>query len=131
MTDLPPFPDLEAAVIELLADLSSGNVDVTTPPNLQDVCPFIRVTRNGGDDDRITDSGHIDVDVFALKRTDAQALAGTVRQRMISWPHSLSNCVIDRADCTGGPTAVPWADPVVSLVTLAFLVTARRTFASV
>lgn len=129
MTDQPPYIDLEAAVIELLTDLAT--CDVVTPSSLQHVVPFIRITRNGGPDDRITDTGHIDIDVFATARTAAKTLAELVRQRLESWPHSLSAGVIDRADCTNGPVVVPWANTNLSLVTLTFAVSARRTFAPV
>lgn len=129
MTDNAPFPNIRAALIELLADLGTGGV--RTPADLAGACPFILIRRNGGSDDRITDSAHIDIDVFAIQPSDAETLAEDVRQRLIAGPHSLTNCVIDRADCTFGPTAVPWSNTNVSLVTASYLVTARRSFSLV
>lgn len=126
MTDLPVYPDLEAAVIELLTDL--GTCDVVTPSNLQSVLPFIRVVRSGGSDDRITDTAKVDIDVFAADRTVAIALARTVQQRMLSFPHSLTNCVIDRVDTSLSPSVVPWANNLLDLATATYSVSARRTF---
>lgn len=128
MTDWAPFPDLEAAIIELLSDLVDGNLGVVAPPNLQAACPFIRVTRSGGNNDRITDLAKVDIDCFALARTDATTLGRSVEGRMLSFPHALTSCVIDRVETTQSPSAVPWSNSFVSLFAATYSVTARRTF---
>lgn len=127
-TDWLPYPDLEAAVIELLSNFVSGHIDVATPADLQNECPFIRVTRGGGADDQISDTGQIHVDFFDLKRTDAARLARDSHQRMIKSPHSLSACVIDRVVPSLGPINAPWGNPDIALFTASYAVTARRTF---
>lgn len=125
MTDWGVFPDQEAAVIELISDL--GTVDVTTPNDLQANLPFIRVGRIGGTDDRFTDAGHVDVDCFAVQRSDASALAALVHQRMLSFPHVLSDCVIDGVTTDASPNEVPWANTAIRRFTASYRVTARRS----
>lgn len=127
MTDRAPWPDLEAAVIELLSDL--GTCGVVAPSNLQSELPFIRIVRSGGNDDRITDTAKVDIDVFAAARSDAITLARTVQQRMLSFPHSQTGCVIDRVETSLAPSVVPWTNTLVALATATYTVTARRTFA--
>lgn len=124
MSDLPPFPDLEAAVIELVSDLAMA--DVKTPSELDSVLPFIRVARIGGNDDFFTDVGRLDVDTFSDQRTVASLLSRQVQQRLIRGPHVLSTCVIDTVTTDVAPNAVPWANPSLVLFTASYRITARR-----
>lgn len=126
MTDLAPFPDLESAVIELLAGL--GTLDTETPADLASNVPFIRVNRLSGNDDFFNDLGHIDVDVFGVKgdRTALSDLARLVQQRLIRGPHVLSECVIDRVATDVSPKEVPWANEAFRLFTATYSITARR-----
>lgn len=125
MADLAPFPDIEAAVIELLTDL--GTADVQTPSDLAGNLPFIRVRSLGGSGDRWNDKPHVDIDVFAVKRTDARTTAELARQRLLSFPHTLSHCVIDTVDVANSPQEVPWANTDIRLIAASYTVTARRT----
>lgn len=124
MNNLAPFPDMEAALIELVQDLATA--DVETPSVLDDVLPFIRVTRIGGNDDFFTDSGRMDVDVFASQRTQASSLARTVRQRLGKGAVVLSDCVIDTVTTDVSPNEVPWGNPTIKLFTASYRITARR-----
>lgn len=125
MSDLKTFPDTEAAVLELLADFAE-QLGTVTPADLQDVVPYIRVQRYGGGDDHITDAARVDVDVFAANRAAAWTLSATVHQRMLSFPHVLSNCVIDYVATDIGPRELPWGDPEVRRFTASYQVSARR-----
>lgn len=124
MSDPDPFPDMEAALIELVSDLATA--DVETPASLDDVLPFIRITRIGGNDDFFTDAGRMDVDAFAKQRSDASRLARLIRQRFGRGPHVLSNCVIDAVTTDVAPNQVPWGNPNIRLFTASYRITARR-----
>lgn len=126
MPDFPAFPDIEGAVIALLSDL--GTADVDTPADLVGNLPFIRVRCLGGNDDLISDSSRLDVDVFALLRTDARSVAESVRQRLLSFPHSLSGCVIDKVTTTISPQEIPWGNPSIRLVAASYTAVTRRHF---
>lgn len=88
--------------------------------------PFIRITRTGGGDDRITDNARVSIDAFAGTRADSYTLAEAVRQKMLVWPIVLSNCVIDRIITTTGPMEVPWGDVNVRRRVATYTVSTRR-----
>jgi hypothetical protein len=111
---LASFPDLEDAVIDLLADLvADDSIGTATPSDLEDHLPFIRVTRFGGADDRITDTASLDIDVFGSSRAVAKPLAEVARQRLLAAPHIVSGTVIDTVTTLAAPTEVPWGDQQV------------------
>lgn len=88
--------------------------------------PFIRITRVGGGDDRITDNARVSVDAFAGTRADSYTLAEAIRQKMLLWPIVLSNCVIDRIITTTGPMEVSWGDVNVRRRVATYTVSTRR-----
>lgn len=122
---LAPYPDVEAAVIELLTG-HGATVDVETPADLNGNLPFIRVTQNGGNEDRITATARIGVDVFAASRTAAKTLADDIEQILIAFPHTLSNCVLDEVTAATRPSIVPWNNTSLRLSAATYVVTARR-----
>lgn len=122
MSPLTAFPDIESAVMELLADLATNGT--VAPSDL--TAPFNRITRYGGADNFITDTARVDVDSFAPTRQVAYALAESVRQRMLGFPWVLTNAVIDRVSTDAGPHEVAWGDPNVRRFTTAFQVLTRR-----
>lgn len=124
MSDLAPFPDLEAALIELFADL--GTADTETPSTLDSNLPFIRVGRIGGNDNFFTDSGRMDVDTYAEKRTQASLLSRQIRQRLGKGAIVLSSCVIDTVTVDVSPNEVPWGNSKISYFTASYRITARR-----
>lgn len=126
---LGPFVDAELAVINVVSDMVASDVDIETPSNLQDVLPFIRVTRIGGQSTQMSDSPRIDVDVFgaAGSRTDTKNLALAVQARLLSFPHVLDGVgVIDRVDTDVSPNQVPWNNARVLLFTSSYKVSVRR-----
>ena len=126
MPDLAAFPDLEVAIIDLIEDLSNGNAGTETPASLETTLPFLRVLRSGGPDNRFTDSARITIDAFDSTRPLAHALAESVRQRLLSFPHVINGAVIDTVATNSGPTEIPWGDPVVRRFVSSYVVTARR-----
>ena len=124
MVDLAAFPDVEVAVMDLIEDLAT--VGTTTPADLIQQLPFVRVLRFGGSDDRFTDSPRIDIDVFESTRPLAFTLAETIRARLLSFPHVINGVVIDKATTLVGPQEVPWSDPNVRHLTASYTVALRR-----
>lgn len=130
MPDLPAFPDVEKALIDVFADLSaavSATAVARLPPDLQQMLPVIRVRRLGGGDDRWTDSPRADVEVYAATRAVAVPLAELLRQRLLSGPHATGHGVIDRAVTEVGPQEIPYEDQDIRLVTATYRVALRRS----
>ena len=126
MTDRSPFPDIEAALVDLFADLAgTGTV---TPANLQDAMPFIRIQRFGGEDDGFTDASLVAIDAFSAVRADAYALAESIRQRLLAnLPNIVDGITIDNATTATGPNEVQWSDDqTVRRFAASYRVTARR-----
>lgn len=131
MTDRAGFPDTARVVVDLLADLVGGcdNIGTDTPATtLQATLPYLRVQRIGGDDDGFTDSALVSIDAFAAIRSDAQALAEAVRQRLLSRPIPVTGGVtLDYASTATAPNEVPWSDDQsVRRFTASYRITARR-----
>lgn len=124
MTALAPFVDAEAALIELLAELATA--DVQTPPTLEANLPFIRVIQLGGLDDRWNAYPRVDVDCYAAQRSDAKALAEAVHQRLLNFPFVTGAGVIDKVETDVMPNEVPWANAFVRRFTAAYKVSVRR-----
>lgn len=125
MTILLPWPDVEAALVSLLADLAA--VGTVAPADLATKVPFARVECFGGSDNRITDTSRVDVDVFAATRAEAASLAETIRQRLLDTPHVVAGIgTLDWVDTLTRPNSAPWNDPQVRRVTAAYTITCRR-----
>jgi hypothetical protein len=125
---LASFPDIETAIMDLLEDLvGTDSIGTSTTPDLGNLLPFIRVTRFGGADDRITDTARVDIDVFGATRPDAYPLAETVRQRMLAAPHTVNGVVIGTVTTDAAPTEVPWDDQLIRRWTASYQVKARRS----
>jgi hypothetical protein len=107
MPILAAFPDVQAMLVEMLADY--GTVAVKTGPDLAEKLPFISVQRLGGRDDRFTDEAPVDVDVFTPDYSGL-ALAETIRQRLTAGPIRTSLGVIDRITTDSAPREIPWTD---------------------
>lgn len=127
MTDRDPFPDIEAALVDLLLDLADGGAGTVTPADLQGMMPYLRVQRFGGADDGITDALNVSIDAFAADRATSRALAEAVRQRLLTGPHVVGEATIDKAITLTAPNEVPWSDSqAVRRFTASYRVTARR-----
>jgi hypothetical protein len=122
---LAPFPDVERAVGDLVADL--GTPGSETNITLQSTLPYIRIRRLGGSDDRITDAARVDVHVYDTDATNAKAIAETIRQRLISGPSTTTHGVIDRVWTEVGPQTIPAADTAnIRQVVATYRVSMRR-----
>lgn len=124
MASFTPFPDIEGALLTFLADL--GTCYVVAPPDLQNHLPAIRITRFGGADDRVTDVARIDIDVFTADRASGFTISEQIRQRLLGYPLSLTNCIIDRVTTNTGPMEIPWGDAIVRRRNASYSVSCRR-----
>lgn len=121
------FPDTVDLFCDLLAGfVSSGSIGLSTPDNLQQVLPFIRVGGGGGSDDRITDRSTVDVEVFGASSPGSNLLAEQVRQFLISGPHTVNRVVLDRIECRSRPQRMPWPTTGIFRTVASYGVSARR-----
>ncbi len=106
--------DLEEFLVTYLQPVSPGNVSVemgTAPAT-----PFVLIERVGGGDDKITDRGIVDVNVFHTTR----ALSSTTAAQMHQMMHALNAKVavnitagtkcIDRVITLHGPSYLKYED---------------------
>lgn len=129
MTDLAEFPDVEKCLVQLLTDLADTGTE--TPPNLESVLPFLRVTCTGGRDDFVTDTSRFDVHAFAGTKAAAADLAGKVRQRLLGKPHTGNGWVLDRVTTLVKPHEQPYVDdPPPWRYVASYSASARRSAAT-
>ena len=134
MPELAAFPDVEQALMDLLADLvvDREDVGIIIPIDLQKRVlsdsprPVIRVRCIGGSDDRFFDNPRVDVEVFAASRAVAMPLAEAIRQRLISKPRLTAFGVIDRADTEVRPQEIPYDDPDIRRISATYRLSTRR-----
>ena len=125
---LAPFVDAERAVVQLLTETAAGNIDVDVPENLQNVLPFVRVSRIGGQGDRWSDSPRIDVFVYCARgsRSSGLTLAQQCQALLLSFPHVTDAGVVDSVETDVPPNEVPWQNSEILLFTSSYKVTVRR-----
>lgn len=129
MTPLAVFPDVEDALLTLIADL--GDAGTFTPSDLKDRLPFHLVYRFAGADDGVTDRATVGIDTFDAKRQTGKPLAEQVRQLVIATPHVVVTdagpVVIDFARTAEAPHEVPYGDSMVRRWVSSYVVTLRRS----
>ncbi len=86
----------------------AGRTGVETPVNLEDVLPFVRVLRVGGNRERFNDLAVVDVDAFAATYSAAQTLAEDIAEFLMGPPPGVPE--LDLVVCEVGPRELPWAD---------------------
>jgi hypothetical protein len=121
------FPDVQRALATLLEPLAGGeaHTGIETPAGLQEVLPFIRVTRGGGPSDNVNDYARVDIDVFHSTYAESEPLAERVRQFLTGQKHRLGAVVIDRIECPNTPAELPWA-PGIRRMGATYTVVSRR-----
>lgn len=121
------FPDIPRTVAKTLEGLAAaGRVGTRTPASLTGLLPFVRVTRDGGYSDRVSDYARISVDVLDTDLIRGEALAEAIRQDLTDGPRRLDAAVLDRITCDNAPQEVaPWA-PGINRYTAQYTVVSRR-----
>ncbi|MFC6885291.1 MULTISPECIES: hypothetical protein [Actinomadura] len=122
----PPYPDAEDVAAALLDDLTTEQVVIVTPEDLQDRLPLQRVLRIGGSDDQLTDTARIVVDTYAATSAEARTLAEQTRQRFGRRRARTSAGIMDRATTEVAPHAVPHPNPQVRMRTAIYRLRLRR-----
>lgn len=104
------FPDIQRLLVDAVAVLVPGidHTAIETPPNLEQMLPFIRVRRGPGSRDRLNDIASVDIDVFASTYTEAEALAQKVAEFLCGPPPPVP--ALDRIDCDLPPQELSWDD---------------------
>lgn len=128
-TPWAPFPDVEVAVLDLLAPTFPNNGTVT-PADFTGLLPFVRVNRYGGTDDRFADAASVSVDVFSDHRTGARDGAEQIRQLFLAGPHAVAGAVLDRVTTASAPVEAPWDNAAIRRWTATYRVVVRRPVAA-
>ncbi|GGX63208.1 hypothetical protein [Streptomyces hiroshimensis] len=111
------WPDAEAALVAWLTPRLGLRVCTDTPVALETALPLVRLRRIGGTDDGFRlDRALIDVDAFATDRAGAAALAGRVRDVVLTNLPSASTrgAVFTAAATVTAPCWRPWDNPAAS-----------------
>lgn len=110
------FIDTEELVVAYLQPLNPGSVAVEMPP--LPVLPFVLVSRVAGGDDRITDRGMVQVEVFHSSRDGANSVARQMHYLIQQWtpkvgvtlPSTGRMVFIDRIETVQGPHYQDYGD---------------------
>lgn len=124
---MPTFPDLEVALLDVLAPLvpNTDHLGTDTPSNLDVMLPFLRLDRYGGPWDQVSDRADLDLDVFAATRQQARSLLVAALERL-NTEHRSGSTVIDSVTVTVGPARRPWINTNIRRWSASLTVTARR-----
>ncbi|MFG2292059.1 hypothetical protein [Streptomyces sp. NPDC048603] len=117
--------DVESVIAPWIEATLSVTAGAETPPDLENVLPFVRVQRAGGADERFAAHPRIAVDVFAATADEARTLANSVRDALLFLNGSVPDAVVRGVRCTSGPSRRPWANPAVHRRGAAYSVSLR------
>lgn len=118
------WPDPDAVFRDALTDLAQTGTRTPDPM----VLPFIRASRIGGTDDRVTDVARMAVTVFAATLAEAKTVIAQVRQRVIADGGMVTDSgAVDRGRTETGPNETGTNDPAqVRAMGAIFRVSLRR-----
>lgn len=120
--------DIELALMEYLTNLAY--TVTSTPADLKERLPVIRVARIGGGEDRAHDNPRVSLQCFALETPNdpraAQDLAAAVWEQMHKLPAVSEGVRMDSASKDSGPVAIPWPTPGIGVKELVYTVTVRH-----
>ena len=135
---LPPFPDMEVAVVSLLeatfprlmgpTPLSGQFVNTTLPfPFKAERAPFVRISDLGGSEENIiTMVSPLEVDVYDTTRDGAYDLSEGIRAKLVGSPHRIGEARIDRIILVSKPTLAEWPDNDIKRFIATHRVSLRR-----
>jgi hypothetical protein len=133
VADLAAWPDVHYVLPLLFADLCDNVQGPLRPPNYQDNLPLVLVRRLGGNDDRITDTARVDVEVYVHRDPElgggydaAIALATAIQQRLLNRPHITESGNVDWVETESSPAEIPHDDQAVRLVAATYRISFRR-----
>lgn len=85
----------------------------STPADLEQRLPYIRVERISGPDGQFTTHPTVAVDVFAATADEARALSNALSAALIALRGPTHGAVIRGVRCTSGPSRQPWANEAI------------------
>jgi hypothetical protein len=125
-TPLAPYADAEKLLVAALE--AFGETGTVLPDGLADLPLFIRMERVGGNDDRVTDTARVAVEVYAPTRAAAWDAARGIQQYLIAGPRRIPGAgIIDRIGTEVGPQDMPYDDQRVRMVSATYEVASRRS----
>jgi len=118
------FPDIEVALCDYLGDL--GYCVTSTPIDMEDHLPVLRITRVGGEDDFYNgwDHPNVVIQVFVAKNhadaRDGFDLCESIRDRMNEVNDgglylASANALIAESHTISGPVELPYINPAISV----------------
>lgn len=120
--------DVEVALMDYLTNLAY--TVTSTPADLTDRLPVIRVARIGGGEDRANDFPRLSVQCFAAETYEqpraAQDLAAAVWEQMRKLPAVSAGVRLDAASKDSGPVTIPWPTAGVAVKELIYTITIRH-----
>jgi hypothetical protein len=132
------FPDTEVVLMQHLSDF--GYTVTSTPADLKDRLPVLRIARIGGGSNEDADFPRVSIQTFVAASSQspraAQQLAGQVRDFLIAsngaWvsgplleDQGVSGVLIDDVANDSGPIEYPWPDPAVRVCQAIYTLTIR------
>jgi hypothetical protein len=85
----------------------------STPADLEQRLPVIRVTAGGGSGGRFSQHPRVSVDVFAADDDAARTLAAQVHEALVFLNGDAGPAVVRSVRCDSLPTSRPWANDSV------------------
>ncbi len=121
------WPDLQLIAVAYLTDVLGLRVATTTPANLEDQMPMVRVRRGPGSDDGVTDAPLLDVETFAGTDRGAWDLAEQARQAIHGLGgKAVNGALVDSVTTAQSPVNVDWENPAVERYVASYRVTFRQ-----
>lgn len=121
MTDLAPFPDVEALLVTALSEF--GATGTVTPDDLQSRLPFHRIKRLQGSGNLISNNPRVEIITFTTSRAESWRLAALIEQRLISNIRAVPK--VDKA-ISSGLTEIPYEDQNIRAVLHSYELSTRR-----
>jgi hypothetical protein len=120
---LTGFPDVEAAVLDLLDSVAS--TVTSTPANFTP--PLVQVQRIGGEDDGLTDYPVVVVTCYGASRSDAWEMAEDCRQLILaSVNEEPGGALVDSAATITPAQQIPDPNTALRVVTATYRLGLRR-----
>lgn len=132
-TPLPPYPDAELVLLDLLEPV--GGPDTTVTHTDEDLtAPCLQVQRTGGPDDGVTDHATMQVTCYGATRAQAWQLYRDAQQAVLAaggtavTGHYVTNVLVDHTETIASGRQLPYNNPGFQVVVSEFRVDLRRPF---
>jgi hypothetical protein len=109
------YPDGAKTIAKILEQFvppvaKGSRVGTRFPSDLTGLLPFIRVVRQGGTDDGVSDYPILYITVLSASISEGETLSERIRQKLTTEKLRLGSIVVDRVKCDAGAVELePWA----------------------